>query len=45
MFKSLKVCIEKQDKIANFSLNILEHKETWILEYHPDYWNTSLPDK
>lgn len=45
MFKSLKLCIEKQNKIANFRLTILEHEETLILEYRFDYWNTSLPDK
>lgn len=45
MFNSLKLCIEKQNKTANFRLNILEHEETLILEYHFDYWNTSLPDK
>lgn len=33
MFKSQKLCIEKQNVIANFSLNILQHKETFILEY------------
>ena len=33
MFTSLKRCTGKQNKIANFSLNILEYKETFISEY------------
>lgn len=41
MLKSPKLYTEKQNKIANFSLNILEHKEALILEYHLDYRNTS----
>lgn len=33
MFKSQRLCTEKQNGIANFSLNTLQHKETFILEY------------
>lgn len=32
---SLKLCLEKQNKVSDFSLNILEHKETLILKYSP----------